>query len=105
MKEWIQEHLYGIITTLLSGGGLFAFFTERKKRKLQEKKDESSAKKEEADALETIQTVYDRFVKDSLDRYVDLIKQIDTIKQELSNVYSQLEKVTKELNAEKQRSN
>ena len=65
----------------------------------------SSAKKEEADALETIQTVYDKFVKDSLDRYVEMMAQIEAIKKELQDVYLQLENVTKELEIEKERSN
>lgn len=97
-KDWLLENAYGIITTILSGGGLFAYWTERKKRKIQEQKDISSAKQEEASALETIQLVYDKFVKDSLDRYIDLIKQIDDIKKELQTV-------TRELEEEKHKNN
>ena len=104
-KQWLIDNLYGIITTVLGGTSIFAFLTERNKRKIQEKKDESSAKKEEADALETIQTVYDKFVKDSLDRYVEMMAQIEAIKKELQDVYLQLENVTKELEIEKERSN
>lgn len=103
-KQWLIDNLYGIITTILGGTSIFAFISERNKRKIQEKKDESSAKKEEADALETIQTVYDKFVKDSLDRYVEMMTQIEAIKKELQDVYLQLENVTKELEIEKERS-
>lgn len=101
--EWLENNLYGIITTILSGGGLFAYFTERKKRKIQEAKEASSAKLEEANALETIQLVYDKFVKDSLDRYAELKNQLDVIKTELQSVYHQLELVSKELEEEKER--
>lgn len=101
--QWLSENLYGIITTILSGGGLIAYFTERKKRKIQDKKDLSTAKLEEANALETIQVVYDKFVKDSLDRYADFKIQLDEMKKELDIVYAKLEIVTSELNEEKKK--
>lgn len=103
MKEWLTANLYNLIVTLLGSGGIIAYFTERKRRKIQEKKDASSAKMEEANALETIQTVYNKFVSDSLTRYNDLIAQIEAIKSELSNVSSELETVTLELQEEKRK--
>jgi len=89
MNAWLAENFYNIITTIFGGGSLMAFFLERKKR-------QSSAK-------QTIQSVYDKFVKDSQNRYLELLAQINEIKKELDNVYSELEKVTQELNEEKQK--
>ena len=102
--QWLLENLYGIITTILGGSGLIGYLMERKKRKIQDKKDISTAKLEEANALETIQLVYDKFVKDSLDRYADFKLELDNLKKELESVYSKLEIVTSELNEEKKRS-
>jgi len=104
LKQWLIENAYGIITTLLSGGGILAFVFERKKRKTQNRIDTASAKHEEANALETIQLVYDKFVKDSLDRYADFKFQLDSIKKELEDVYAQLVIVNEELAEEKKRS-
>ena len=104
LKQWLIENAYGIITTLLSGGGILAFVFERKKRKTQNRIDTASAKHEEANALETIQLVYDKFVKDSLDRYADFKLQLDSIKKELEDVYAQLVIVNEELAEEKKRS-
>jgi len=104
LKQWLFENAYGIITTLLGGSGVVAYFLERKKRKTQNRIDLASAKHEEANALETIQLVYDKFVKDSLDRYADLKSQLDAIKVELENVYKKLTTVTTELDEEKKRS-
>ena len=96
MNTWLAENFYNILTTIFGGGSLVALFLERKKR-------QSSAKQEEASALETIQSVYDKFVKDSQNRYLELLTQINEIKKELDNVYTELEKVTKELDEEKQK--
>ena len=78
LKQWLFENAYGIVTTLLGGSGIAAFFFERKKRIAQNKIDLATAKHQEANALETIQLVYDKFVKDSLDRYADLKSQMDS---------------------------
>ena len=104
LKQWLFENAYGIVTTLLGGSGIAAFFFERKKRIAQNKIDLATAKHQEANALETIQLVYDKFVKDSLDRYADLKSQMDSIRLELEEVYKQLAAVTEELNEEKKRS-
>lgn len=104
LKEWLFDNAYGVMSTLLGGGGILAFFFERKKRKNQDRIDTATAKQGEANALETIQIVYDKFVKDSLDRYADFKLQLDSIKKELVNVYAQLEIVTSELEEEKKRS-
>lgn len=103
MNQWIADNIYNILTTIFGGGSLVAYFLERKQRQILLKKEESSAKQEEATALETIQSVYDKFVKDSQNRYMELLNQINEIKKELENVYSELEVVTKELNEEKQK--
>lgn len=76
MKQFILENFFQIITSIFGGTSFLAWIVERKKRKIEEKQ-------LTADALDKMQTAYDRFTEDSLQRYRDLKEEVESLKRTL----------------------
>lgn len=83
-KEWINQNLYNLISTLIGGTSLFAYITERKKRKLEQRK-------ETIDSIKSMQEAYDKFTEDSLKRYNEISEEVVRLKEELKKITFQLD--------------
>lgn len=76
MKQFILENFFQIITSIFGGTSFLAWILERKKRKLEEKQ-------LAADALDKMQSAYDKFTEDSLERYKSLREEVEELKKSL----------------------
>lgn len=86
-KTWIIENAVTLIPYILGGGSFVAFFTERRKRK-------STDKEAEANALTTMQNVYDRFAKDAEERHEKISSELNSVKDELQRFRISFEELT-----------
>ena len=84
--DLITNNIGIIFTTLFGSGSFLAYFLERRKRV----NDDNSGT---ADALSKMQDAYDKFTKDSLDRYNDLNSEVAKLR---SNVLDLNDKLNKE---------
>lgn len=78
------DDMVTIISLLFGGGSLVGWFSERKKRRIEEKDLSVSV-------LDKMQTAYDRFTEDSLERYKNLTKEVQSLNSRLENVTRQLQ--------------
>ena len=83
MQQWIIDNLSIIITSLTTGGFGIGYFNERNQRRINEKKGTAAA-------LKTMQEAYDTFANDFIQKYNILKGDIQTLKNELRDVYEQL---------------
>ena len=65
-----------LLTTVFGGGSFIAWISERRKRRIEENQLGASA-------LESMQNAYDKFTKDSLERYTVLESEFTELRKEL----------------------
>ena len=87
VKQILIEN-WQIIIGLIGSG--IAFLTGRKMQTIEEKKANS-------DAVLSMQTVYDNFVKDIEDRYIEMRKEMQHVKSEVIQLRQENSELRKEL--------
>ena len=87
VKQILIEN-WQIIIGLIGSG--IAFLTGRKMQTIEEKKANS-------DAVLSMQTVYDNFVKDIEDRYIEMRKEMQHVKNEVIQLRQENSELRKEL--------
>lgn len=83
LVDLITNNIGIIISTLFGSGSLLAYILERKKRANEDNEGEASA-------LQKMQEAYDKFTKDSLERYTDLSAEILKLRQEVFDLTKKL---------------
>ncbi len=76
MVEFITQNFGAILGALFGVGGLYDSYRQRKKN--------------QADALDRMQTTYDKFVEDFNERYQDLKNEVQELKQNHHNEMERL---------------